>query len=367
MVSLERNIRFNKNKEEFLFHPRKFIFRNGKKLFSSQSAQNIFNFRENKSISYNDNFLENEAQKVSLNENTYYNKNKFPPIYFYRKIECPYKYSITSIPEYLLKTNEERNFKEKMEKYIKEENTKKKFKEFLIIKQRDSRVKDRYKPNGLDTQTILKYRPDIYLDSIKFNRDTYSCMDNDNQNRTVNLINSIEEMKDEENDNKIRNGEIKKREIENKLFDIDNKKTIEKELINKSEERYNQNRINTSIHTNNKNQTDRIPNKKFGIKMNSFSSVSYNILSPMCKGLNNRFLSSSELNKDNLYNESPAFHRVKKISEFVELPGFKFRSNLDSFNENKKNKIRNFKLKGSSSTDQKNVFRLNRDLLSNLI
>ena len=359
MTSLPKNIRFNKNKEEYIFHPRKFVFQNGKKLFSSQSAQNIFNSRDNKFHSYNDNFLERDTQKVSLNENTYYNKNKFPPIYFYRKIENPYKYSITSIPEYLLKTNEERNFKNQIEKYIKEENEKKKIKDFLKNKEKESNIIDRYKPHGIDTQTILKYRPDIYLDSIKFNRESYSNLNNDNRNKDVNLINNKEEMKVKEIDNKIKNEEIKNGKEENQLIDLNNNKTIEKEIINKPEDRYNQNELYRGVQTIKNCQTERIPNKNFGVKMNSFSSVSYNILSPICKGINNRFLSSAELNKDNLYNESPAFHRVKRISEFVELPGFKFRSNLDTFNKNKKNKFPNFKFKGSASTEQLKSFRIN--------
>ena len=51
--------------------------------------------------------------------------------------------------------------------------------------------------------------------------------------------------------------------------------------------------------------------------MNFFSSVSYNILSPMYKGFN-RFITPTELNKNNLYNESPAFHKVKSISEYMD-------------------------------------------------
>ena len=69
----------------------------------------------------------------------------------------------------------------------------------------------------------------------------------------------------------------------------------------------------------NKNIKEWIPNRDYGTKMNFFSSVSYNIISPMCKGLNDKFITPTELNKNNLYNESPAFHKVKSISEYLDL------------------------------------------------
>ena len=48
MSSLVKNIiKFDKNKEEYISHPRNILFQKGKKMQSSQSAQNIFNFKEN--------------------------------------------------------------------------------------------------------------------------------------------------------------------------------------------------------------------------------------------------------------------------------------------------------------------------------
>ena len=49
--------------------------------------------------------------------------------------------------------------------------------------------------------------------------------------------------------------------------------------------------------------------------MNSFSNVGYNILSPSYKGFN-KFITPSEINKINLYNESPKNHRIKSMGDY---------------------------------------------------
>ena len=288
MTSLEKNIRFNKNKEEYIFHPRNFLFRKGKKMHSSQSAQNIFNSKENQFSSIFNSSLDKEIQKIEPIENTFYNKKLIPPIYFYRKVQCPYKYNISSIPEYLIKTNEEKNFMDKLESYMKDENEKKKFNELLQKREKETKIKDIYKPEVLDVQTILKYRPNLYLNSLKFNKKSNTGMNEASHKKTVNINNVKEEIKKEEVNNK--NYEIKKEDNKQisdedqikykyKLSDIYNKRN-EKVITDKSAEKYlfkSQNRINT-FYTSNKSQSDWIPNRDFGTKMNSFSSVSYNIL-----------------------------------------------------------------------------------------
>ena len=375
MTSLVKNyIKFDKNKEEYIFHPRNFLFRKGKKMHSSQSAQNIFNSKENQFSSIFNSSLDKEIQKIEPIENTFYNKKLIPPIYFYRKVQCPYKYNISSIPEYLIKANEEKNFMDKLESYMKDENEKKKFNELLQKREKETKIKDRYKPEVLDVQTILKYRPNLYLNSLKFNKKSNTGMNEASHKKTVNINNVKEEIKKEEVNNK--NYEIKKEDNKQisdedqikykyKLSDIYNKRN-EKVITNKSAEKYlfkNQNRINTFF-TTNKSQSDWIPNRDFGTKMNLFSSVSYNILSPMYKGFN-RFITASELNKNNLYNESPAFHKVKSISEFVDLTRVSSRNNLDAYNKDKIKKYPNFKFQGSIATDQLNAYHINRDLIPN--
>ena len=375
MTSLVKNyIKFDKNKEEYIFHPRNFLFRKGKKMHSSQSAQNIFNSKENQFSSIFNSSLDKEIQKIEPIENTFYNKKLIPPIYFYRKVQCPYKYNISSIPEYLIKTNEEKNFMDKLELYMKDENEKKKFNELLQKREKETKIRDRYKPEVLDVQTILKYRPNLYLNSLKFNKKSNTGINEASHKKTVNINNVKEEIKKEEVNNK--NYEIKKEDNKQisdedqikykyKLSDIYNKRN-EKVITNKSAEKYlfkNQNRINT-FYTTNKSQSDWIPNRDFGTKMNLFSSVSYNILSPMYKGFN-RFITASELNKNNLYNESPAFHKVKSISEFVDLTRVSSRNNLDAYNKDKIKKYPNFKFQGSIATDQLNAYHINRDLIPN--
>ena len=64
-------------------------------------------------------------------ENTINRTNKFPPIFFYRKINTPYKYNISSVPEYLIKTNEEKRFIDKLYKSLTSEKEKTILKDLL--------------------------------------------------------------------------------------------------------------------------------------------------------------------------------------------------------------------------------------------
>ena len=166
MSSLVKNlIKFDKNQEEYIFHPRNILFQKGKKMQSSQSAQNIFNFKENQFNSIFDSSLDKEAQKLEPSENTFYNKKLVPPIYFYRKVQNPYKYNISSIPEYLIKTNEEKRFVDKLYNSI--NNTKEKeLLENLINQKKLTTRKDYYKPKNLDIHNILRYEPNLYPNSF---------------------------------------------------------------------------------------------------------------------------------------------------------------------------------------------------------
>ena len=189
--------------------------------------------------------------------------------------------------------------------------------------------------------------------------------------------------KKDENENEIKVKKDKKDEISEedqikykyKISDIYNFRN-EKVITDKSAEKYlfknQENKNNKILNDNNsyknanyfdstsKSKSDWIPNRTTGTKMNSFSSVSYNILSPLYKGYN-KFISPSELNKNNLYNESTAFHRVKSISEFIDLTRVSGSHSLDCFN--RKNKIPNFKLRNSVATNQLDEYHINRDLI----
>ena len=386
MTSLSRNSKLNFNSIDlnlnpkdklFIFHPRKTLLKKGENIISSQSAPNVFNIKENSYNSFNEN--DKDIRKYNINQNTFYNKSKIPPIYFYRKVQYPYKYNMTSIPEYLIKTNEEKNFINKLESLIKNDNDKKMVNELLHKKEKTKKIKDRYKPDALDVQTILKYRPHLYFNSIKFIKNSNSNKNISKQNNVVNLF----------KDNEISKNEIKTNEI-NKNYETDDKqisyedqikykykisdilgKRNEEVITNKSAEKYlfkKNNNINNTFYTTDKSKSDWVPNRNYGTKMNFFSSVSYNILSPMHKGYN-KFIFPSELNKNNLYNECPAFHKVKSISEFADLTKAWSRNNLDAYNKdkdkNKKKNFPNFKFKGSVATDQLNAYHINRDLIPN--
>ena len=98
--------------------------------------------------------------------------------------------------------------------------------------------------------------------------------------------------------------------------------------------------------------------------MGTNSSVSYNILCPMYTGTN-RFITASELNKNNLYNESTAFRRVKSISEFIDLTRVSATNTLGCFD--RKMKIPNFRINNSIGTNQLDAYHINRDLLEKYI
>lgn len=346
----------------------------------------------------------NENSKINLKENTFYKNNRFPPVYFYRKVQSPYKYNILSVPEYLVKTNEERHFVEKLRQFIKNEDDKKKMNVLLKNKRSERKTKDRYKPEVLDVQNILRYRPLLFTNSYKYEKNSKSLVMkesasagniiNYNSNVTTKKNNGInndilfsdengakdgvadqnggaESPNGEEKKEKEKKDEISKEDqmkYKYHLSDILNLRK-EKVITDKSAEKYlfknndkDPNGDNNIFCTTTKSQSDWIPNRTMGTKMNSFSSVSYNILSPLYKGMN-KFVTATELNKNNLFNESTAFHRVKSISEFIDLTRVSAANSLKYFNKNKKNKIPNFKFKGSVATNQLDEYYINRDII----
>ena len=95
--------------------------------------------------------------------------------------------------------------------------------------------------------------------------------------------------------------------------------------------------------------------------MGTNSSVSYNIfLSPMYSNTN-RF-TATELNKNNLYNESPTFLRVKSISEFIDLNRVFATNTLGCFD--RKTKIPNFRINNNIGTTQLDEYYINRNLIA---
>ena len=391
----------NNNKEQYIFHPRT---RLSKTLHGSFSG--LISSRDNNTKRSFENINFKENTKLNINEDPFYKLKRVPPIYFYRKIRTPYKYNIVSVPEYLVKTDEEKHFMEKLNQLMVNEPDRKTLNNLIKKKEKETKFKDRYKPSILDVQNILRYKPSLYSNSFLFEKKSNSVIlknnsfiNNEktidynkekkyidkNNNNTIevnenkeekNYINGEElkaenkEKKGDENSNEKKDelSEDEQIKLKYKISDIYNLRN-EKVITNKSAEKYlfknteNKNNNNdNNFYTTSKSKSDWIPNRTIGSKMNSFSSVSYNILSPLYKGFN-KFISPSELNKNNLYNESNAFHRVKSISEFIDLTRVSASNTLNCFNRNRKNKLPNFKYKNSVATNQLDEYHINRDLI----
>ena len=142
LQSKYKSMDINKNLEQYEFCPRQKNRTNYQKSFS-----------EDKNLSLRDSIF-NSNIKIRNNSN-------IPPIYFFRKVTNPYKYSITSIPEYLIKTNEEKRFVEKLYKSIDNDKEKTVLKN-LLDKRNQNIKKDYYKPEVLDIHNVLRYKPKLY-------------------------------------------------------------------------------------------------------------------------------------------------------------------------------------------------------------
>ena len=384
-------IDINKNKERYIFHPRERFSKTLHGSFPGKLSSGDLTKRTNEKINFNEN------SKIFNKENSYYKLNRVPPAIFYRKIQTPYKYNILSIPEYLVKTDEEKHFMEKLNQLINEED-KKTLNNLIKNNDKERKIKDRYKPSTLNIQNLLRYKPQLYSNSFNFMKRSNSVIVKDNNSIFSNSFNNKlideKENNDTNNENIIKNNKLKneinidKKEVIEKHENKEKKEISEEDQINykyklsdiynfrnekiftkKSAEKYffkdnekkNIKPDENEFYTTNKSQSDWIPNRTIGKKMNSFSSVSYNILSPLHKGYN-KFISPSELNKNNLYNECSAFHRVKSISEFIDLTRVSASNTLNCFNKNKK-QLPNFKFKASVATNQLDEYHINRDLI----
>ena len=381
----------NKNTERYKFHP-------GHRAFINSKNRNnkSFDIRENK-----------ENRKINIRENLF-NRTKIPPIFFYRKVNTPYKYNMTSVPEYLIKTNEEKHFIDKLYQSIKDDKQKNLLTNLINKKKLNSRD-DHYKPKVIEVQNILHYKPKLYdislnqkLDEkenlisetnnyiLKEKEKNKTIKEEDKYNNLVmNTCPSFEKNAltlDKDYKNNIVKDEISKDnqiKYKYKLSDVFNlrrepvflQKSAEKYLfknskdikddnyfLNKSPNINNIKEKENNFYTSSESKSDWIPNKLNNKKMGTHSSVAYNILSPMFQG-SNRFITATELNKDNLYNESPEYHRVKSISEFIDLTRVSATNTLECFNRNINKKIPNFKFKANVATNQSDEYYINRNLI----
>ena len=214
---------------------------------------------------------------------------------------------------------------EKLNQLMVNEPDRKTLNNLIKKKEKETKFKDRYKPSILDVQNILRYKPSLYSNSFLFEKKSNSVIlknnsfiNNEktidynkekkyidkNNNNTIevnenkeekNYINGEElkaenkEKKDDENSNEKKDelSEDEQIKLKYKISDIYNLRN-EKVITNKSAEKYlfknteNKNNNNdNNFYTTSKSKSDWIPNRTIGSKMNSFSSVSYNILSPL--------------------------------------------------------------------------------------
>jgi hypothetical protein len=168
----------NKNIETAKFYPGHRAFANSRN-------------RVNKTF---DKKLNNENKKIMA-------KIKNPPVYFYRKVNTPYKYNMTSVPEYLIKTNEEKHFVDKLYQSLRDESDKN-ILNALIKKRKLKSRKDAYKPQILELQNILQYRPKLYK--------CYFSPDFKSNENTIEQSNLVEEKQDNKSPDKDDTDEKKK-------------------------------------------------------------------------------------------------------------------------------------------------------------
>ena len=362
LQSKYKSMDINKNLEQYEFCPRQKNRTNYQKSFS-----------EDKNLSLRDSIF-NSNIKIRNNSN-------IPPIYFFRKVTNPYKYSITSIPEYLIKTNEEKRFVEKLYKSIDNDKEKTVLKN-LLDKRNQNIKKDYYKPEILDVHNVLRYKPKLYPVSfipeakIEKRPKNIKLMKNfEEKNNGNNDLNSNNDTFNEHKKNldiKIDipyDNQVRYKYKVSDIFNLHNNsvftnKSAEKYLFKNNYNDYKNEKEENKFYTTSESKSDWIPNKINQKKMGTNSSVEYNIITPMYKG-QNRFITATELNKDNFYNESPSFRRIKSISEFIDLTRVSATNTLGCFN--RKNKIPNFKFKNMVATDQADEFYTNRNLIEKSI
>ena len=400
----------NKNTESYKFNPGHRGFVNSK-------------YRISKTF---DKYANTENKKINIRDNLFNKMYQIPPVFFYRKVSNPYKYSMTAVPEYLIKTNEEKHFIDKLYQSLTDESDKNTLNNLINRKKADSR-KDFYKPQYVDVQSILHYKPNLYaspfnpeektkpttlksqnyilnehkefLDKEKSktiksedenNLPLNTCPNFENTLAKDNFDNSnyIKNKKNEEKEEKEEISKERQVKYKYKLSDVFNlrkepvflNKSAEKYMFKERPDLYCNDYVNTcpnlniakekekekekenNFYISSESKSDWIPNKLNMKKMNTYSSVGYNILSPNFQG-SNKFITATELNKDNLYNESPTFHRVKSISEFIDLTRVSATNTLECFNRNFNTKIPDFRLKNSVATNQLDEYHINRDLI----
>ena len=158
------------NVEKYILHPRN---RLSKTLHSSFSG--IISSKNPNKKTYEKSIF-NENSKINIKEDTFYKLKRVPPVYFYRKILNPYKYNMNSVPEYLIKSNEEKHFMNKLNLLMTNESDRKALNNMIKSKEKEQKFKDRYKPSILDIHNFLRFRPNLYSNSFLFEKRSNSVL-----------------------------------------------------------------------------------------------------------------------------------------------------------------------------------------------
>ena len=97
---------------------------------------------------------------------------------------------MNSVPEYLIKSNEEKHFMNKLNLLMTNESDRKALNNMIKSKEKEQKFKDRYKPSILDIHNFLRFRPNLYSNSFLFEKRSNSVLMKENNSIFNNSINT---------------------------------------------------------------------------------------------------------------------------------------------------------------------------------
>ncbi len=267
----------------------------------------------------------NNFSKTRYFETTENRLNQKPPIYYIRKVQKPYKYNITSVPQgYSNKITTEEMFNNRIKNYIKKD-----FENVAIENVISSSSNDKYKPNGYVFRDFLIKNPKYLKPNIL----------SSNPEKKLKKMLTYNEIKKNANQTQIQfdtEDNIKNKTIEQQFYNTDYPKVNKRQeelfkhkgsdifnlrqdgfFNNKSGEKYLFKTINNTENNkekvymtngSNSNWAPKIPKKLNHI---GYSSVNFNILVPNIKSISKT--------KNDIENNDKCNNKVKSLSEFIDL------------------------------------------------
>ena len=405
-----KSMNFNNNTEKYSFSNKK----NKTKIrnFSNEIENSKGNIRNSLACST----MKNSS--FPFNESTAFRLNCVPPIYFYRRANKPYKYNITKVPEYLIKSDQQKKFLDHLyETFHGDSKTINLLNK--LRKEYDRNPKDRFYPKNYEVQEFLHFKPEIYNKSLEneiknqYNKNKFhekyiktECQNDcgKRENNTLKNKGNKEEIliEDEKKEERIEKESVeatnnsKPRKPKPKLYiktdndlmskthhiadsmtqkdkikykyqlsDVFNQST-DKIFTDKSSERYLFKKFTPkrngfySTSTSGSDWVTKLPKIP---KQNTYSSVGYNILSPLYKG-QFEFKNATILNAKNKYNEAKDYHKLKSISEFIHLTRVSADNSLNNYNPDLNKEAPDFKYVNNVCNDHLNAYNPMRNILS---